>query len=135
MARIMAFDYGLKRVGVAVTDPLKLIANGLPTVLTHQIFPFLDQYLQRENVELFIVGKSFDLRGELNEAQKQIEEFKRGLARRFPVIPQVDIDERFTSKMASAAISEGLPKMKRRDKAMVDRLSATLILQTYLQQF
>lgn len=131
--RIMAFDYGTKRVGIAVTDPLQIIANGLTTLHPDEIWPFLQNYLATEQVERFIVGKPVQMDGTPSQSASHVVGFVRKLQKTFPDIPVHDMDERFTSKMASAAIAQsGMPKNKRQNKALVDTISATILLQDYL---
>lgn len=135
MARILALDYGIKRTGIAVTDELQIIASGLTTVETAEIFLFLKSYLSEESVELFIVGEPKQMNNTPSESEKHIIPFIELLKSNFPEIPIKRIDERFTSKMAfQTMIDGGLNKKKRRNKALVDKISATIILQTYLDQ-
>lgn len=134
MSRILAIDYGQKRVGLAVTDELKLIANSLATVPSKDIFVFLKDYLSKENVECFVVGEPKQMNYTVSESAKFIEPFVKKLAKMFPDIPVERMDERFTSKMASQAILQsGLKKKARQNKALIDKVSATLILQSYLK--
>jgi len=135
MARILALDYGLKRIGLAVTDDLQIIASGLNTVGTNEIFKFLEQYLQNESVELFLVGEPKQMNYTPSEVEKHIAPFIKKLKLKFPKIPVLRTDERFTSKMAfQAMIDGGLRKKQRQNKALIDQISATIILQTYLEQ-
>lgn len=130
----MAFDYGTKRIGIAVTDPLQLIATALTTVHPNEVIDFLKRYLQNEQVERFIVGKPLQLDGSDSKSAPHVVGFIRSLKKYFPNIETLTIDERFTSKMASAAIAESdLPKSKRKSKELVDRLSAVIILQSYME--
>ena len=134
MGRILAIDYGQKRVGIAVTDELKIIANGLTTVPSAEIFDFLNTYLSKENVELFLVGEPKQMDNTPSESSRFVEPFVIKLAQTFPHIPIKRVDERFTSKMAfQSMIDRGLKKKDRQDKAMVDRISATIMLQSYLE--
>ncbi|MCD6112114.1 MAG: Holliday junction resolvase RuvX [Bacteroidales bacterium] len=134
MSRILAIDYGQKRVGLAVTDELKLIANSLATVPSKDIFVFLKDYLSKKNVECFVVGEPKQMNYTVSESAKFIEPFVKKLAKMFPDIPVERMDERFTSKMASQAILQsGLKKKARQNKALIDKVSATLILQSYLK--
>ena len=134
MGRILAFDYGIKRTGIAVTDELQIIASGLTTVTTKKIFSFLTDYLKNENVELFIVGEPKQLNSKESESEQFIKPFIQKLKTTFPKIPIKRVDERFTSKMAfQSIIDSGLKKKQRQNKALIDEISATLILQTYLQ--
>jgi putative Holliday junction resolvase len=135
MARILALDYGLKRTGLAVTDDLQIIASGLKTVPTKEIFTFLENYLEIEEVELFLVGEPKQMNYTASEVEKHIAPFIKRLNLKFPKIPIQRIDERFTSKMAfQAMIDGGLKKKQRQNKALIDQISATIILQTYLEQ-
>lgn len=136
MGRILAFDFGEKRTGIAVTDELKIIASGLTTVETKKIFSFLTNYLKNENVELFIVGEPKQLNNKESESEKFIKPFILKLSQTFPKIPIKRVDERFTSKIAfQSMIDSGLTKKQRQNKALIDEISATIILQTYLHQF
>ncbi len=134
MGRILAIDYGQKRCGIAVTDPLKLIAHALETVPTAGLEAFLADYMRREEVETIVVGQPLQMDGTPSESTRYIEPFVRRLAKQCPQIPIVRVDERFTSKMAfQTMLDAGLKKKKRQDKGLVDAISATLILQTYMQ--
>lgn len=134
MARIMAIDYGKKRTGLAVTDPLQLIASGLITVLTHELIPYLRKYMAEEPVELMLIGEPKNLDGSSTDATALVTECIRILHKNFPELPVKKIDERFTSKMAfQTMIDSGLKKKDRRNKALVDEISATIILQEYLR--
>ncbi len=133
MGRILAIDYGRKRTGIAVTDPLRIIPGGLATVPTHTLLNFLKDYVSREPVERFVLGLPRRMDYEESETMALIRPFAVKLAQVFPSIPITYVDERFTSRMAQRAILEaGIPKMKRRDKALVDEISAVIILQSYL---
>ncbi|MEH6536579.1 MAG: Holliday junction resolvase RuvX [Psychroserpens sp.] len=133
MARILALDYGTKRTGIAVTDELQIIASGLTTVDTKALISFLKTYTSEENVELFIVGEPKQMNYEASESEASITKFLEKLAKAIPDIPVKRIDERFTSKMAfQTMIDSGLKKKQRQDKALVDEISATIILQSYL---
>jgi len=133
MARVLALDYGLKRTGIAITDELQLIASGLTTVATNDILDFLKNYLKEENVELFVIGKPKQMNNADSESEALIKPFILKLENEFPEIPIIRVDERFTSKMAfQTLIDSGLKKKKRANKALVDEVSATLILQSYL---
>lgn len=133
--RIMAFDYGTKRVGIAVTDPLQLIATALDTVHAKDVLAYVTAYLAREAVSTFVVGQPRQLDGSESESAQHVRGFIRTLRRTFPAIPVETADERFTSKMASASIAQsGLAKKKRQDKALIDSVSAVLILQSYLER-
>jgi putative Holliday junction resolvase len=130
----MAIDYGKKRTGLAVTDPLQLIASGLITVLTHELIPYLKKYMAEEPVELMLIGEPKNLDGTSTDATALVTECIRILHKNFPDLPVKKIDERFTSKMAfQTMIDSGLKKKDRRNKALVDEISATIILQEYLR--
>jgi len=133
MGRVLAIDYGKVRTGIAVTDELQIIASGLTTVSTKDLLEFLSKYIKNENVELFIVGLPKQMNNELSESEALIVPFLKKLEVKFPNIPMERVDERFTSKMAfQTMIDSGLNKKQRRNKALVDEISATIILQTYL---
>ena len=133
MPRILAIDYGIKRTGIAVTDELQLIASGLTTVNTSKLFPFLKKYVAEQNVALFIIGEPKTLANIPSESEKLIIPFIRKLKHEFPTIELKRVDERFTSKMAfQTMIDSGLKKKQRRNKALIDEISATIILQSYL---
>jgi len=135
LARILAFDYGEKRTGIAITDELQIIASGLTTVETKKIFSFLTAYLKTENVELFIVGEPKQMNNMVSESEQLIQVFVTKLGQTFPKIPIKRIDERFTSKMAfQSMLDSGLKKKYRQNKSLIDEISATIILQTYLLQ-
>ncbi|WP_017256801.1 Holliday junction resolvase RuvX [Pedobacter arcticus] len=135
MARIMAFDFGTKRLGIAVTDPLKIFATALTTIHPKDIVSFLQTYLQSEEVELFVVGEPKQMDGTASQSAQQVKGFASLLKKKFPTIPIAMMDERFTSKMASATIAQsGLKKMARQNKALIDTISATIILQSYLEK-
>lgn len=133
MARILAIDYGLKRTGIAVTDELQIIASGLTTVATKELLTFLNDYISKENVELFLVGEPKQMNNEVSESETLIQLFLKKLSKSFPAIPIKRIDERFTSKMAfQTMIDSGLKKKQRQNKSLVDEISAVIILQSYL---
>jgi putative Holliday junction resolvase len=133
MGRIMAIDYGRKRVGIAVTDELQLIANGLTTVPAHEIFIFLKSYVQKEKVDAFVVGEPRQMNNQPSESLQYIIPFVNRLKKEFPEIPVEMLDERFTSKMAfQTMIDGGLKKKDRQNKELVDTISAAIILQSYL---
>ena len=135
MSRVLALDYGIKRIGIAVTDDLQIIATGLKTVRTNEIFKFLENYLRAEKVELFLVGEPKQMNYSPSEVEKYITPFIKKLKLKFPKIPVMRIDERFTSKMAfQTMIDGGLKKKQRQNKALIDQISATIILQTYLEK-
>lgn len=134
MGRIISIDYGRKRTGLAATDTLQLIANGLGTVQSSQLIPFLKTYLEKEPVELFVVGLPKQMNNQPSESMKYIEPFVNTLKKNFPHIPVEMVDERFTSVLAhQAMIAGGMKKKDRQDKAKVDEISATIILQSYLE--
>ena len=131
----MAIDYGRKRVGIAVTDDLQLIANGLTTVASHEIFTFLRSYTQHEKVDIFVVGEPRQMNNQPSESLQFIVPFVNKLKKEFPGIPVEMADERFTSKMAfQTMIDAGLKKKDRQNKELVDTISATIILQSYLEK-
>ena len=133
MARILAIDYGMKRTGLAVTDALQIIASGLTTVNTKDLLIYLKDYVNKEPVELFIVGEPKQMDNTASESEVLILPFLKKLEQQFPNIPIKRVDERFTSKMAfQTMIDSGLKKNQRKNKALVDEISATLILQSYL---
>ena len=130
----MSIDYGTKRVGIAVTDPLQIIANGLDTVPTEDLFPFLEKYLATEEVECMVVGLPLHLDGTPAQLTPQIEKFINKVRQLFPHLKVERQDERFTSEDAKKIILQsGARKKKRRDKSLVDKISAVLILQDYLE--
>jgi len=133
MARILAIDYGQKRTGIAVTDELQIIASGLTTVNTKELISFLKEYVCKENVELILVGEPKQKDGSSSEIELLIEPFLKKLTKEFPHIEIKRFDERFTSKLAfQSMIDGGLKKKQRQNKALVDKISATIILQDYL---
>ena len=133
MGRILAIDYGLKRTGLAVSDELQIIASGLTTVPTHELMTFLKDYTTKESVELFLVGEPRQMDNTPSEAEVLILSFIVKLSKLFPAIPIKRVDERFTSKMAfQTMVDSGLKKKQRKNKALIDEISATLILQNYL---
>lgn len=135
MARILSIDYGKKRVGLAVTDSQKIIATRLTTIPTVQIWSFLENYFRKEEVETVVVGYPRQLNNEASEAVRYINPFLRKFQQKYPEMRLELADERFTSKMAfQTMIDGGLKKEKRQDKALVDGISATIILQTFLEQ-
>ncbi len=135
MGRFLALDYGKKKTGIAVTDELKLIASGLTTVPTHELFAFLTEYLRNETVDQIIVGEPKQMDNTPSEIEILIRPFLKRLSLKFPEIPVDRQDERFTSKIAfRTMIDSGLKKKQRRNKALVDEISATLILQDYLKR-
>lgn len=133
MGRILAIDYGTKRTGIAVTDELQIIASGLTTVDTKSLISFLVDYVNLEKVEMFVVGLPKQMNNTASESEIHIHSFLKKLNKAIPEIPVERIDERFTSKMAfQTMIDIGLSKKQRQNKALVDEISATLILQSYL---
>lgn len=135
MGRIVAIDYGQKRTGIAVTDPLKLIASGLTTVNTPSLIDFLRQYHESECIDLIVIGEPKQMNNTPSESEVYISSFLKTLENEFPNIPMERIDERFTSKIAfRTMIDSGIPKKKRQNKDLIDEISATLILQSYLNQ-
>ena len=133
MGRILAIDFGKKRTGIAVTDELQIIASGLTTVTTKELIPFLKEYIKKENVELFVIGKPKQMDNSDSESEALIIPFLEKLSKQISSIPIKRVDERFTSKMAfQTMIDSGLKKNQRKNKALVDEISATLILQSYL---
>ena len=135
MPRILSIDYGFKRTGLAVTDPLQIIATGLTTVESKQLVPFLKDYFAREEVELIIIGEPKNWDDSDTHATPLVEKCIKQLQKNFPAIPIKKVDERYTSKMAKDAMLEmGLKKMQRRDKKLVDEIAATIMLQEYMQK-
>ena len=134
MARILSIDYGKKRTGIAVTDPLQIIANGLATVSTSELLSYLKDYLSREQVERIIIGRPLQTNGQPSENLQRVEQFVNRWKKEMPDVPVEYVDERFTSVLAhQAMIDGGLRKKARQDKALVDKISATIILEDYLQ--
>ncbi len=134
MARIISIDYGKKRTGLAVTDPLQLIAGGLATVATHELFDFLCRYVDKEPVERLVIGEPRQPNGQPSENMVRVEQFVNRWRKAMPQIPIEYYDERFTSVLAHQAMRDGgLHKKARQDKALVDEISATIILQDYMR--
>lgn len=134
MARILSIDYGKKRTGIAVTDPLQIIANGLATVSTSELLSYLKDYLSREQVERIIIGRPMQTNGQPSENLQRVEQFVNRWKKEMPGVPVEYVDERFTSVLAhQAMIDGGLRKKARQDKALVDKISATIILEDYLR--
>lgn len=134
MARILSIDYGKKRTGLAVTDPLQIIAGGLATVPTHELFQFLQDYIAREQVECIVIGEPKQPNGMPSENLERVQQFVNRWRRAVPNIPINYYDERFTSVLAHRAMIEGgLKKKDRQNKALVDEISATIILQNYME--
>jgi len=135
MGRIIGIDYGKKRVGLAVTDPLQIIASPLDTITVNDFDAFIDEYLKSEQVDAFVVGYPVQMNNKPSESVKVIDPFIRKLKKRFPGKPVHLVDERFTSKIAFRAMIEGgLKKKKRQDKTIVDKVSAALILQSWMDK-
>jgi putative Holliday junction resolvase len=135
MARIIALDYGTKRVGIAVTDPSQIIAGGLTTVRTNELFHFLEEYLRNEIVESLVIGYPKKMNNKDSELLKYIVQFESGFLKRFPKIPVIRVDERFSSSLAiDAMIRGGMKKKNRQVKGNIDKISAAIILQSYLDQ-
>jgi putative Holliday junction resolvase len=135
MARLLAIDYGLKRTGIAVTDPLQIIATALATIESGKLIGFLKEYLKQEDVELILIGEPKNLDDTDTHATAAVRVLIERLRKEFPDIPLKTVDERFTSKLASRAmIDMGLGRKKRRDKSLVDKIAATIMLQEYLER-
>ncbi len=133
MGRILAIDYGQKRVGLAVTDELQIIATGLDTIHVKDIMQYLKDYVKREKVDRFVVGEPVQMNNQPSDAQRFTEPFVKNLRKQFPNIAVDRFDERFTSKLAhDTMLTAGLKKKDRQNKALVDKISATMILQSYL---
>jgi putative Holliday junction resolvase len=134
LGRIIAIDYGLKRTGIAVTDICQLIANPLKTIKTHELMDFLTNYIKQETIDCIVVGEAKTLQNKSSQSSLFIEPFVKNLQKKFSTIPVERIDERFTSTIALQTIRNmGLNKKRRQDKSLVDTVSATLILQSYLE--
>ena len=134
MARILSIDYGKRRTGLAVTDPLQIIAGGLATVSTSTLYDYLVNYITREPVERIVIGKPMQHNGEPSENMARVEQFVNRWRKVQPQIPIEYVDERFTSVLAHRAMLDGgLKKKSRQNKALVDEISATIILQSYLE--
>ena len=135
MARIMAIDYGLKRTGIAVTDPLQIIASALTTIESARIFTFLEEYLKKEKVALILIGDPRNLDDSPTDLTADVQRIISIMQAKFPEIPVQAIDERFSSVMASRAMIEmGMKKKHRREKGTVDQIAATMMLQEYLSK-
>lgn len=135
MARILAIDYGLKRTGIAVTDPLQIIATGLTTVESPKLITFLKEYMRTETVELLLIGEPKNWDDSDTHATPLVRHIMGRLQKEFPAIPLKTVDERFTSKLASRAMVEmGMKKKQRQNKALVDEIAATIMLQEYLER-
>lgn len=134
MGRILAIDYGKKRTGIAVTDPLQIIASPLDTIPTHQLITFLENYHKTESIEEFVIGMPKDLMNKDTDSTASVRSFINLLKKKFPSHNIHQVDERFTSKIAKGAmLAGGMKKSDRRKKENVDKLSATIILQSYLE--
>ncbi len=134
MGRILGIDFGLKRTGLAVTDSLKIIANGLETVPTHTLLSFLDNYFKKETVDEVVIGMPKNLDNSDTDSTAGVRIFIKSFKKKFPELPLREHDERFTSKLAmQAMIAGGMSKKDRREKGNVDRVSATIILQSYME--
>jgi putative holliday junction resolvase len=134
MGRILAIDYGQKRVGLAVTDMLQISANGLDTVSAHEVLDYLGKYIAKEPVSTFVIGLPTRMNGQESDSMQYIRPFVVALQRRFPEIELIYVDERFTSVLAHKTMLEaGLKKKDRQNKGLVDKISATIILQSYLE--
>jgi len=135
MAQILAIDYGKARCGIAATDDFQIIASALETVETSSLISFLKKYFSENKVETIVIGLPVDLKGNMSEVEKEIQQFIEVFGNEFPDIPVERLDERFTSKMASFFISQsGKNKKKRQEKGLIDKVSATIILQNFLEQ-
>ena len=133
MSRILAIDFGKVRTGIAVTDEMQIIASGLTTVATSEIFSFLKEYTKKEKVELFLVGLPIQMNNSASESEALIIPFLKKLTSSFKNIPVERVDERFTSKMAfQTMLDGGMKKKQRQNKGLIDEISATIILQSYL---
>lgn len=134
MGRLLAIDYGKKRCGIAVSDPMKIIANGLTTVATHELFDWLKNYMSKEEIDVLIIGEPKKVTGEYSETMKYIEPFVNRVRKNFPTLKIEMVDERFTTKLAFQAMIDGGVKKHNRDNknGTVDMVSATIILQTYM---
>lgn len=134
MPRIIAIDFGMKRTGIAVTDELQIIATALETVETKKLMDFLSKYISENNVQEIVVGLPMRMHGEVGQLETEIQKFISKFKKNHPNLPVFRQDESFTSKMASQAIFEsGVKKKKRQDKSLIDKVSATIILQSYME--
>ena len=135
MGKILSIDYGMKRTGIAITDGSKIFATGLTTVATNEIYSFITKLLTEEEIETIVVGKPMNLQNQPTDATKPSDTLAKKLAKLYPKIEIARVDERFTSKLAKQAMfAGGMKKKDRRDKKMVDKISATIILQSYMEQ-
>lgn len=136
MPRIIAIDYGKKRTGLAVTDDFQIIASGLSTVETKDLLIYLQEFFNKENVSKALIGLPKQMDGSLSESAEEIEKFVEKFKTSFPAIEVIRVDERFTSKIAfQSMIDSGMKKSKRRNKAIIDEIAATIMLQDYLVRF
>jgi putative holliday junction resolvase len=134
MTPILAIDYGKKRTGIAITDNSRIIASALSTIETEKLYDFLCQYITKNNIEIAVVGLSKNLKNELNEIENEISSFLDKITQTLPALKIVRIDERFTSKIAfNSILQSGVNKKNRQNKSLIDQVSATLILQSYLE--
>ena len=134
MARILGIDYGRKRTGIAVTDPLQIVANSLATVPTHTLLDFIKNYIAQEAVEAIVIGQPTQLDGQPSESMRYIAPFVKRLQKELPLMPVIMVDERFTSSIAHQAMFDGgMKKSQRQEKGRVDAIAATIILNDYLQ--
>lgn len=135
MGRILAIDYGQKRIGIAVSDPMKMIAGGLTTVGPHEVFGFLTDYFSREKVDCVVLGMPRQMNNQPSGSFKYVKEFETAFRRKYPEVKLEYEDERFSSKMAmDAMIAGGAGKKQRRDKSLLDKMSAVIILQSYMER-
>jgi len=135
MPRILAIDYGEKRTGIAVTDEMQIIASGLTSIPTPTVFEFLKNYFSKEKVEKVLIGDPKQMNGDPSQSAAMINAFSEKFSQEFPMLPIVRVDERFTSKMAfQTMIDSGLKKKQRQNKALIDEISATILLQDYLSR-
>jgi len=135
MGRILGIDFGTKRIGIAITDPLQIFASPLKTVRNHEFYDFIEEYVKTESIEEFVIGYPMTLNNQASESVKYINPFIRKLKTLFPGIPVNQVDERFTSGMALKTMIEGgVKKKERRDKSMIDKISASIILQSFLDK-
>ncbi|MCC1485247.1 Holliday junction resolvase RuvX [Winogradskyella immobilis] len=133
MGRLLAIDYGTKRTGIAITDEMQIIASGLTTVETKELLIFLKKYIEKETVDMFIIGLPKQMDNTVSESEVHIQKFLKQLKQTIPNIPVERVDERFTSKIAfQTMIDSGISKKRRQNKALIDEISATLILQSYM---
>ena len=134
MPRIIAIDYGMKRTGIAVTDELQIIATALDTIETSKLISFLEKYFSENSIQEIVIGLPMRMHGEVGQLETEIQKFIETLKTKFPTLPIFRQDESFTSKMASQAIFDsGIKKKKRQDKSLIDKVSATIILQSYME--